>query len=532
MNSKQEELIHQRNILMLKLVWTALILDIVVIAFINYRNLLVTHIQAGILLSSIITLFVLKRKFIKQIMIVNIILMFIFFNILLATDPSIANYIFVWFGLIIASLYQNSRLIWFASLLTVFITNYFFFAYHDRLFPDSNTNQLIFINLFTVLITVILVMTSRFSENLRLRAEKNEWEAVEELRANKEYLESFINNTTDAIVVHDLKGNVQSFNRAFEKMYDWKSDRPLGQMLLTVPDNLIEETGGLWEKVRSGGQVNGFETVRQRRDGSLIDVSITISPIRNNEGRIVALSCISRDITERKKTEELLKKSDRISVVGQLAAGVAHEIRNPLTVIKGFVQILQGKARDDKDVYEIILSEVDRIEAIISEYLVLAKPQMPKICKKDFRELLHNIIRLVDTQAIISKVTINTTFESEIPLIECDDNQVKQVFINVLKNAIEAMPEGGDIIITVKMAAQDRVLVRIADKGCGIPEERVAKLGEPFYTTKEKGTGLGLMVSCKIIENHRGSFSVNSQLGEGTVVEIVLPVCQNSNEAC
>lgn len=529
MDNKQVKLIHQRNILMLKLLWTGLALDVIVISFFDISHLLNIHVLIGILFCGIISLAVWKRKYIKQMMVVNVILIFVFFFILLSSDPIIANYIFIWFGLVITSLYQNSRLIWFAGSLTVILTNYFFLAYRNIIFPGVDLVQLTFINLFTVLIIVILVMTSRFSEKLRQKAEQNETDAVDELRTNKEYLESFINNTTDAIVAHDLKGNILRYNKAFEEMFGWTSQEPLGQILLTVPDDLLKETERFWEKVESGGQVSGFETLRLRKDKSIIDVSVTISPIRNNRGEIVSLACISRDITERKKTEDLLRKSEKLSAVGQLAAGVAHEVRNPLTTIKGFVQILQKRAPENEGSYEIMLSEVNRIESIINEYLLLAKPQVTKIHKKDFRELLQKIVKLVDTQAVLNKVQITTRFQSDIPLIECDENQIKQVFINIVQNAVDAMPDGGEINISVKMADWNKVLVRINDQGCGIPEERIAKLGEPFYTTKEKGTGLGLMVSYKIIENHRGSINVSSKPGDGTIVEVILPISQTVN---
>ncbi|MFC4769558.1 PAS domain S-box protein [Effusibacillus consociatus] len=230
------------------------------------------------------------------------------------------------------------------------------------------------------------------------------------------------------------------------------------------------------------------------------------------------------DITEHKKTEELLRKSDKLSVVGELAAGVAHEIRNPLTALKGFVQLLQAKIDDNEKYFTIMLSELERIELIVNEFLVLAKPQAMNFQQKDVRVLLRSIVALLETQAILNNVQIKNSFEPDIPLIKCEENQLKQVFLNVLKNSIEAMPHGGNIEIRIQMQEQDKVLIRFIDQGCGIPEERIQRLGEPFYTTKEKGTGLGLMISYKIIEAHKGSIQIESELNKGTCVNIVLPV--------
>jgi PAS domain S-box-containing protein len=230
------------------------------------------------------------------------------------------------------------------------------------------------------------------------------------------------------------------------------------------------------------------------------------------------------DITEEKASEEHLRRSDKLTAVGQLAAGVAHEIRNPLTALRGFVQLIQSASDEKHKAYtDIMLNELERIEFIISEFLVLAKPQVVTFHEHDLASLIRQTMTLVETQAIIHNVQIYTQFDSDIPLIKCEPNQLKQVFINVLKNAIEAMPHGGDINISLSRSDDQNILIRFTDQGSGISEERMTKLGEPFYTTKEKGTGLGLMVSYKIIGNHRGSISVHSQESKGTTFDILLP---------
>ncbi|MFH5183270.1 PAS domain S-box protein [Paenibacillus sp. TAB 01] len=365
---------------------------------------------------------------------------------------------------------------------------------------------------------VVEVIASCIDISERKRAE-------EDLRATKEMLESFINNTPDAIDVVDLNGNVVQVNRAFEKIYGYTEEEALGKQLLIIPEDKTEEKDMLYSKLTSGTDIENYETTRLRKDGSLLYINLTLSTIKDANGKTIAYAAITRDITERKKTEELLRKSDRLSVVGQLAAGLAHEIRNPLTSLKGFLQLMQAGVPSQEKYYEIMISELDRINFIVSEFLIIAKPQVTQYDNKSLNRILDTVIQLIEPEANMKNVEMQVDMGLKPVLVRCSEIQLKQVFINLMKNAIEAMPQGGQLKIDVDNGEQD-VLVRIADTGSGIPKERLSHLGEPFYTTKEKGTGLGLMMCFKIIESHQGSIDFRSQLHEGTTVEVVLPVVQ------
>jgi len=236
-----------------------------------------------------------------------------------------------------------------------------------------------------------------------------------------------------------------------------------------------------------------------------------------------AVLSIGKDITERKKqTEQLLQKSEKLALLGQMAAGIAHEIRNPLTSIKGFIQLFKTE-QHRVEYYDIVLSELDRINNIVGEFLVLAKPTAAVFAERDIKELIKDVVTLINTQSILNNVQIFVEFESELPKISCEENQLKQVFLNLLKNAIEAMPSGGSIDVKVTVKEEGKISILIIDQGVGIPKERIPTLGEPFYTTKEKGTGLGLMTCYKIIESHNGQLTIDSVMGEGTTIEIILP---------
>jgi len=231
---------------------------------------------------------------------------------------------------------------------------------------------------------------------------------------------------------------------------------------------------------------------------------------------------IIRDISERKKNEELLINSEKLYVAGQLAAGIAHEIRNPLTSLKGFLQLLSSGRLNSKNYFDIMKSELNRIESIVSELLMLSKPQVYELSCNDIRVVMRETITLLEAQALLHSIEMEAVYPDNPLWVNGVKNQLKQVFINVLKNAIEAMGDGG--IIRIECARKEEwVMVRIQDYGPGIPEEQMAKIGQPFYTTKDKGTGLGLMVSYKIVDNHQGHIVVDSRVGSGTTFDIVLP---------
>ncbi|MBB3112683.1 PAS domain S-box-containing protein [Paenibacillus phyllosphaerae] len=235
-----------------------------------------------------------------------------------------------------------------------------------------------------------------------------------------------------------------------------------------------------------------------------------------------AYQVIIRDISERKKNEELLINSEKLYVAGQLAAGIAHEIRNPLTSLKGFLQLIASGRQGTKNYFDIMKSELTRIESIVSELLMLSKPQVYEYSYKDIRTVMRDTIMLLEAQALLHSIELEAEFGEDPLWVHGVEDQLKQVFINVLKNAIEVMIDGGKILVS-GVREDDQVVVRIQDFGPGIPQETMAKIGQPFYTTKDKGTGLGLMVSYKIVDNHQGRVDVQTKIGRGTTFAIILP---------
>ncbi|WLR51975.1 PAS domain S-box protein [Bacillus tianshenii] len=246
-------------------------------------------------------------------------------------------------------------------------------------------------------------------------------------------------------------------------------------------------------------------------------------PVFRN-GKVELIVGITEDITERKEHDSLIVKSEKLTTVGQLAAGVAHEIRNPLTAIKGFIQILSTNPQVQKGYIEIMLSELARIELIVNEFLLLAKPQRDiKFQPYPIDRILSEVVSLLRAEANLKGIEIIEEWPRSLPEIECEPNQLKQCFINLIKNGIEAMESSGKITVKGRISGSI-LLLEVIDQGPGMPKERLEKLGEPFYSTKEKGTGLGLMITMKMIQHHSGRLQFESELGVGTKATVALPV--------
>jgi len=258
-------------------------------------------------------------------------------------------------------------------------------------------------------------------------------------------------------------------------------------------------------------------------DGSIIDAVTVSSPIIVN-GETIGVYYMIRDITQERQTEERMKNQEKLLLVGELAAGIAHEIRNPLTSLRGFIQLFELEETSDikKSRFNIMRLEIDRINEIVSELLILAKPSQEQYNLRSITDMLDNVIVLLEAQANLKDIQIKKAFESELPFVNCNSG-IKQVFINLLKNAMESMSDGGEIVVQATRI-RDNICIQIKDQGGGISDEHLSKLGQPFFTTKETGTGLGLMVSQRIVQNHGGTLLIKSGPGEGTIVEITLPL--------
>ncbi len=263
----------------------------------------------------------------------------------------------------------------------------------------------------------------------------------------------------------------------------------------------------------------GVELCVELKDGEHYYM-LDVLPVFDGSRSIVRAVGSLRDITEMKKTEEMLRNTEKLVFAGQIAVGIAHEIRNPLTTVKGMLQ-LSGKEACLRH-YDLIMSELERMNLIVSEFLILGKPQAVHFRQERCLPILEEVLHLFEIQAALNCITLDCRNDGD-HVIRCDRNQIKQVFMNILKNAVEAMPFGGcvHILLDTEGAYQ---LIRFTDTGVGMTDDVLQRIGEPFHTTKAEGHGLGMMIVKKIIEAHKGRLVIASEPNQGTTVDIYLPI--------
>lgn len=356
-----------------------------------------------------------------------------------------------------------------------------------------------------------------------LRNISQRYEMEQELRKSEQKFRNIFEGSLEGLILWNDEKEIIDINQSACNLFGQERHKLIGQSLMGLmpySDGNMEQLINKVMFLEKNGKHYGTFTVYSSEDSVRYFEFSSIYHLYSNVNFTVF-----KDVTEKVEMENRLKKSDTLNVVGELAAGIAHEIRNPMTALKGFIQLLHGEMQESRAMYfQVILSELNRIDSIINEFLILAKPQAVKYSKVDVTTIMKETIDLLTAQAVLYNVQFETLFDKFLPIIYCEPNQLKKVFVNMIKNGIEIMPSGGKISIRIESKDEKNICISIQDEGPGIPAGKIKKLGEPFYTTKERGTGLGLMVSYKIIEEHKGVIKVESEEGIGTTFHILLPV--------
>ena len=352
--------------------------------------------------------------------------------------------------------------------------------------------------------------------------------------------EQIVAHLEDGVVTLDPDGKIVFFNEAAEVLTDVSSvqvtRQPLQHIFKSAPW-LIELVKKAGPPRHEGGRGEGDLVTRW---GRKTPVGVTASPLQDHHGHYLGTMVLLRDIKHRKELEEDLKRADRLATMGTLAAGLAHEIRNPLGGIKGAAQLLRRSFDERSQLREytdIMIREVDRVNQLIEQLLDLAGPAQLTLAPINIHELLDDVL-LLEAQTVTDKnIAIKKLFDPSLPPVRGDRARLTQVFLNIVKNAFQAMARGGALTVTTRLetdfhireqgTARNRLIwIEIADEGSGIKETDLPHIFSPFFTTKNNGTGLGLATSYGIIKEHGGLIRVESVEGKGTIFKVSLVVVE------
>ncbi len=338
-----------------------------------------------------------------------------------------------------------------------------------------------------------------------------------------------VHYTVNPIQITDASGRMIYVNPAFERVTGYHRDELLGRDPSVISSRKYSKEfwAKVWAVISTGKVWNG-EIENRRKDGMPIYTQLLISPILTAEGTVTGYLGAHRDITEQKALEQQLMHSQKMESIGTLAAGIAHEVGNPLTSISSVVQVLLRTMSDEfaRDKLGLVQTQVHRITKIIRDLVDFSRPSNYQLQPVDIVKSLADAVEIVKMGKKAKEITFITHVRDQIPLLTLVPDQIAQVFINILLNAVDAL-KGKKGVITSEFERDDaRVRVAISDNGTGISQENLPKVFEPFFTTKPvgEGTGLGLWVSYGIVRSFRGDITVQSEEGKGTSFAIVLPL--------
>jgi PAS domain S-box-containing protein len=351
----------------------------------------------------------------------------------------------------------------------------------------------------------------------------------EELKEARDFLSSIIRDSAEGIVTLDVDDRITSWNRAAEGIFGWTAGEARGMSVnRLLPDDprIVEDRRLIGERLRGGETVLEHYTTRRRKDGKSIYVRISWSPLLDASGTPVGSVGIVLDVTAQREMRERLVEQERLAAVGEMAAHVAHEIRNPLAGIRAACQVLfMSKERTGKvkEIGDEVVHQVDRLNQTVSELLQFAVPRKLETAPTDLIALIDRVISIFGEHPASRKVSVKQVMASEIPLLKVDPGQLEQVFYNLLLNAAQAMDSQGSVVISTELSDR-QVLIRVRDTGPGLRPGADEKLFKPFYTTRTDGTGLGLPIVRKIVVAHGGAVTASNPAAGGAEFVIRLPL--------
>jgi two-component system sensor histidine kinase HydH len=353
------------------------------------------------------------------------------------------------------------------------------------------------------------------------------------LNKSRDYLRLVLASVSNGMLSIDADGRIITINNPARSLLDLE-DKDIKQIDLR---SIIDfQRSGIDQTLAGGAPVADKEITLNPPSGEVV-LAVSVSPIidESKQPPHTGAVIILRDLTEIKRLQEKVRRSEKLAAIGELATGIAHEVRNPLSSIRGFAQFLKSVLRDrprECEYAELMVKEVDRINNVVTNLLSFARPVRPEPVPTDISELIRHTVRLVHEDAVMRNVAVTVDVARDLEKVNLDGNQITQVMLNLVLNALQAVDQGGHIRIAAGRTYSGGMELLVEDDGPGIPPERVKRIFDPFFTTKEKGTGLGLSIVQMIVENHGGEISIDSPItgnGHGCRIAIILPIHPDTN---
>ncbi len=343
--------------------------------------------------------------------------------------------------------------------------------------------------------------------------------------------EHILESMTGGVITINMKGIVASFNTAAEAILGYDSEGVIGMGFRDVfakDENNKDIVDTIDSAIKDKKTISSGETTITTKDKRKIPIGITTSLLKDKEDMLLGVVVTFKDLARIKHMEEQMRRADRLAALGSLAAGVAHEIRNPLGSVKGLAQLLREDMKEDdpkRGYTDVIVKEVDRLNKVVEELLSFARPEESHVEPNDINEIIEDTLQLAKHDASQAKIEIIRNYDSNLPNVSADSKKLQQAFLNIIFNAFHAMKEkGGQLSITTHLYEDPKfVEIRFQDTGPGIAPEHITRLFDPFFTTREDGTGLGLTITHQIIDSHGGRIAVGSGMGKGATFSVCLP---------
>ncbi|HZE62628.1 MAG TPA: ATP-binding protein [Pyrinomonadaceae bacterium] len=401
-------------------------------------------------------------------------------------------------------------------------------THSPRLLDVGSSQTIQTVGLFDLAFLVVGLLSARLAER-QSRSDVRLIAATQSLASLRALHERIVESIKSGVVTTDLEGRIYTFNEAAEEITGYKRQDVHGQDASIFFGEINEIIAGSLD-IHSTQSSPRFEADCLTADGLRLRLGFTISPLFSEAGDTTGTVITFQDLTHIRALEETSRRQDRLAAIGRMAASIAHEIRNPLAAMRGSIQMLRADMANDSsqtELMEIILRESDRLNRIISDFLSYARPRSINQSKVNAGELLQQTFMLLRHSAEINP---SHSIEEQVPanptLINADSEQLQQVFWNLSRNALQAMPTGGTLRATVHKNSNERLRITFSDTGRGMAPEQVEHLFEPFSSTTG-GTGLGLSIVYQIIRDHGGTINVRSREGHGTTISIELPGSEN-----